>query len=278
MEKIHRGIYVGVKDFKMFFDTLESKFKDFGLKLTHEVSKKKLVLLDIEIYIDDDKFHTKEHRKETASSTYIKFGSSHPSHSFKGIIKSQMYRLRRLCSRDSDFISSIKDLEIRCINSGYDKRIIDGILNQSGNLTRSLVKRDRTVDNSHVRTIKWVILSGTYYEKATMNFTKNLNELLSNHDIKFEVVRSTGSNLGRLLYNNREKYEENCREKNCNICTNGNRSSDFEVHSKITSSKYAIDKNINCSNSGIYRITCPCSSAYTGKTTIFNQRFKPTAS
>ena len=186
-----------------------------------------------------------------------------------------MYRLRRLCSRDSDFISSIKDLEIRCINSGYDKRIIDGILGQSGNLTRSLVKRDRTVDDSHVRTIRWVILSGTYYEKATMNFTKNLNELLSNHDIKFEVVRSTGSNLGRLLYKNHEKYEENCREKNCNICTNGNRSSDFEVHSKITSSKYAIDKNINCSDSGIYRITCSCSSAYTGKTTTsFNQRFK----
>ena len=36
--------------------TLEEKFAEFGLKLTHEVSKEKLVLLDIEVYIDNNRF------------------------------------------------------------------------------------------------------------------------------------------------------------------------------------------------------------------------------
>ena len=72
-------------DFPLFFQTLSDKFQQFGLNLTHEVSKKKLVLLDIEIYIENNTFHTKEHRKETASKSYIKFGSAHPSNTFKGI-------------------------------------------------------------------------------------------------------------------------------------------------------------------------------------------------
>ena len=75
-------------------------------------------------------FHTKEHRKETASNSYIKIGSAHPSHTFKGIIKSQMYRLRRLCSKDSDFLLVINNLKSRCINSGYDIEIINGIQGQ----------------------------------------------------------------------------------------------------------------------------------------------------
>lgn len=58
-------------------------FKKFGLNLTHEneMSKEKLVLLDIEIYIECFKmFHTKEHRKVTPSNSYIKFSFSHSSH------------------------------------------------------------------------------------------------------------------------------------------------------------------------------------------------------
>ena len=66
----------------------------------------------------------------------------------------------------------------------------------------------------------------------------------------------------------------------CTICKNQHRFSDSKVISKITSLKYAIDKNLNCNDSGIYRVTCPCSAAYTGKTTIsfkqrLNEHFQP---
>ena len=36
-----------------------------------------------------------------------------------------------------------------------------------------------------------------------------------------------------------------------------------------------MNKNVKCDDCGIYRVTCQCSSAYTGKTTTsFCQRFK----
>ena len=241
------------------------------------MSKEKLVLLDIEVYIDGNQFNTKEHRKETASNSYIKFGSSHPSHCFKGIIKSQMYRLRRLCSKDSDFISAVDVLKKRCIMSGYDKDMVENIISQAATLRRSLKRRNQPSDNTtdEMKTIRWVVLSGTSYEKEISNFTRNINELLKNHKIKLEIVKSTGSNIGRLLFNNREKFNApECNVGNCYICTNEIKDPGSQVTSKITHYDYQLDKKLNCKDSGIYRITCPCSAAYTGKTTTsFSQRF-----
>ena len=44
-----------------------------------------------------------------------------PTFTFMGIVKSQMYRLRRLCSRDEDYKDAIQNLKKRCLNSGYDE-------------------------------------------------------------------------------------------------------------------------------------------------------------
>ena len=90
-----------------------------------------------------------------------------------------------------------------------------------------------------------------------------------------KINKLLGSSIGNLLFNNNEKYERKCDNKKCNICSGNHRSFDFQVHSKITSCKYRINKNVNCDDCGIYRVTCQCSSAYTGKTTTsFCQRFK----
>ena len=61
----------------------------------------------MEIFIEDQQFNTREYRKETARNFYVTFRSAHPKHCFKGIVKSQMYRLRCLFSRDSDFTSAV---------------------------------------------------------------------------------------------------------------------------------------------------------------------------
>ena len=271
------GIFTGIKDFDLFFKFLEDKFEEFGLNLTHEVSRHKLILLDIEIYIENDTFHTKEHRKETASNSYIKFGSAHPSHSFKGIVKSQMYRLRRLCSKDGDFISAIENLKIRCYNSGYDRDMVDGILDKAKDLQRNLIKATHPSKNSNIKTIRWVVLSGTFYEKIIQEFARNLNNLLESQNIRFELVKSTGSNLSQLLFSNREKYKkrQKCNLKKCFICSQRIRSMESKIISKLSQQKYHIDSNMNCEDRGIYRITCPCKAAYTGKTTTsFVQRFE----
>ena len=117
--------------FTEFYEKLATQFKLFDLDLTLETSKEEIVMLDLVIFINNGKLHTKENRKETASNSYLRYGSAHPSFTFKGIVKSQMLRLRRLCSRNEDFIEAIKQLRERCVNSGYNDAVVDDILNGS---------------------------------------------------------------------------------------------------------------------------------------------------
>ena len=233
-------------------------------------------LLDLEIFIDGSAFHTREHRKETATSSYVKFGSAHPKHCFKGIVKSQMIRLRRLCSRDSDFLEAITQLRERCINSGYDITMVEEILAQAGTLNRELTPqvRNRSVeDEKHV--IRWVVLSGTAYEKQISDFTVRTNRYLDSHGIKLELVNSTGSSIGKLLFNNnvRSEVTHKCNSF-CVVCTKGLRGDSEQVVSPINGRDYRLNKNLSCVDGGIYAISCACTALYTGKTTTaFNKRF-----
>ena len=233
------GVFVGRDEFQNFFSTLSGQFNKFELQLTHEMSHEKIQLLDIEIFIDNQQFHTKEHRKETASNSYVKFGSAHPKHCFKGIVKSQMYRLRRLCSRDSNFTEAIGKLRQRCINSGYDKVMVDGILAQASTLERVLTPRVRD-NNTDIHSVRWVILSGTGYEKQIWDFTSRINRSLKNHNIKLEIVRSTGSGIGNLLFNNNEKsvIQHVCNLQNCNVCSKRLRPESNEVISPTNGRSY----------------------------------------
>ena len=62
------GVFVGKDEFNVFFELLNNQFNKFDLSLTNEISEKFIHLLDIEIYIENGQFHTREYRKETASN------------------------------------------------------------------------------------------------------------------------------------------------------------------------------------------------------------------
>ena len=109
------------------------------MQLTFETSDERIQFLDIEVYIDENQFHTKENRKKTATNSYVKFGLAHPKYCFKGIVKGHMQRIRRLCSKNSDFIDAVSNLRQRCLNSGYDMVMVDGILGQTSTLRRELI-------------------------------------------------------------------------------------------------------------------------------------------
>ena len=186
-----------------------------------------------------------------------------------------MYRLRRLCSNDADYKASIESLRLRCYNSGYNQPMVDLILNNAMSLTREFKQKSHVVESTNK--IRWVVLSGSKFEKEQMNFVKNINSILKEHYIAFEVVKTTGPTLGSQLFNNFDKsnlIEEVCNNK-CLVCKIGARGDEDSVVSSVTQKRYYINPNIGCRNSGIYAITCKCIDQYSGKTTITNGgRFK----
>ena len=269
------GVFLGKDQFCTFFDLLNNQFNKFELYLTNEISEKCIRLLDIEIFIDNGQFHTREYRKQTASNSYVKFGSAHPSHCFKGIVKSQLLRLRRLCSRDCDFLQAVDKLRERCINSGYCPQMVDNILLQAHTLQRNLTPLPSRSD-TEINSVRWVILSGTSYEKTLENFASRINKTLIHHKIKLDIVKCNGSSIGKILFQNHIKsnFALACSRR-CDVCSNDLRNENSHIESPTNGRSYPIDTNLSCSDCGIYCVSCSCLSLYVGKTTTkFNQRFK----
>ena len=268
------GIFLGRKKiFQKFLQKLSNQFEKHELQITSETSQESIVVLDIEIYKFQNKLHTKEHRKETASSSYLKYGSAHPKFIYKGIVKSQLLRLRRLCSRDFDFDIAVKQLRERGLNSGYDVELIDEILSTSSNLVRNISPVPKTsVETNEV--IRWITLSNSLFDNEISEFLKRTNMNLQPLSIKIENVKTTGPTLSKLLFNNNGNKKANHMCGNCNICTNRRRGDENNIFSTTRNVSYKIDKNLSCTRSGIYCIKCGCVIQYTGKTSIpFNVRF-----
>ena len=268
------GAFLGRKKiFKKFFDKLSNQFLKYDLQITNEISQSNIIVLDIEIYKFQNKLHTREHRKETASSSYLKYGSAHPKFVYKGIIKSQLIRLRRICSREYDFDFAVKKLKERCIRSGYDVELVSEILSSASNLERNIIHTSKPVVQTNV-VIRWITLSNSLFDKDINEFVKRMNEKLKPHHITFENVKTTGQSLSKLLFNNNGNKRDDEMCGNCNICIDNRRGDIRTVSSSTRKVSYRIDGNQGCKRSGIYCISCGCTVQYTGKTSVpFNKRF-----
>ena len=282
------GIFKGkIEEFLNFFSLLQISFAKYGLALTCDTDTHKITesgvfekvdkfvpFLDIELFKYNGTLHTREHRKETSTNSYLSIKSAHPRHTFPGIVKSQLYRLRRICSLQTDFEKAIQNLEKRCLNSGYNSKMVKNILNQAAVLERILVKPENNNTNEF-EIVRLVILAGTGYEVEFCNFAKRMNSIVQSSGIHIEIVKSTSMTLSQLLFNNNDKMNtaQKCSDSKCLICKNNIRCISGEIESKVTNSKFPVDSNMNCENGGIYAATGACSSQYTGKTVNFCGRF-----
>jgi len=252
----------------------------FGLELTcdtysHELKDgifvekavKVLTFLDMDIFKENGTIHTKEHRKETSVNSYVPINSAHPRHTFAGIVKSQLFRLRKLCSKNSDFKEAVENLKNRCFKSGYSTSMVQEILDQAGTLERTLTPRSHTPPDNPKTSVRLVVLTGTPYEKKFIDFAKRMNQILASEKLKIEVVRSTAPTIGQLLFNNNNTFSiQECSTDNCVVCVNDLQNKSGVVKSFVTGTEYKISKNLTCNNGGIYVINGKCGGQYTGKT------------
>lgn len=77
----------------------------------HKISDNELSFRDITLSVTDDHISTSVYYKETNTHNYLYHQSSHPSHCKTGLPRSQLLRLRHLCSKESDFLEKGGELE-----------------------------------------------------------------------------------------------------------------------------------------------------------------------
>ena len=285
------GIFAGsISDFLEFYTLLQVAFGKYNLELTCdtdsysvttdglvEKATKQITFLDVELFMYNGTLHTREHRKETSANSYLLAKSAHPRHTYPGIIKSQLCRIHRLCSLEKDYLASVKNLRIRCMNSGYKITMIDDILSSAGSLSRTLEKPLITTNVDSVEEINLIVLAGTPYESEFCALAARLNPLLISSDMKVKIIKSTSLSLSRLLFNNNNTVVSAHRcpiDKKCVVCTSNIRSNTGVLTSNVTKEQYFVDSTLNCDDGGIYVVDGACGSQYTGKTVDFQKRFK----
>ena len=268
-----------IHSFIRWFGMVQEHFRTFELELTAdtdthaivggnlvEKESKEVTFLDIDMFIEGC-IHTKEHRKETSATSYLHYTSAHPRYIFKGIMKSQLLRIRRLCSREEDYLEAVESLKTRCESSGYRHDDIVTVFANHEILPRNLYHQV-AIDEDDSHQVRLVTLAGTAYQSEIDEFAKRMNRVLASAKIRVSIVKTTSPSLAKLLFHNNNSGLREVDCGNCFVCDNNVLNKEGVVRSNTTGKAYTIPRNLSCLNGGIYVYDGPCKDQYSGKTTV----------
>ena len=104
-----------------------------SIKFTAEISDSEVNFLDTTVHLDPDgSIWSDLYSKPTDSHKYLRFESSHPRHCMQGLPYSQFLRVRRICSREEDFVRHCENLRTHFIRRGYPTRLLDSAIARAG--------------------------------------------------------------------------------------------------------------------------------------------------
>ena len=314
--KEHCKLYLRyIDDIFLIWTGTINELKDFiekinqvhpSIKFDFNFSKQKVNFLDTTVTKDSNgKLITSLYKKETDRQAYLHNKSEHPMTLKKSIPYAQALRLRRICTKEEDFMKQCSDLTKRFIERGYQKTEIQNdiikakrvnrtdLLNKS-NETKStripfILTYNRTLPNVKRAVNKhWSLLhvnselKEVFKDPPMICFrrNKNLNDILGSKTIiNNKVLRK--SNIKQT------GFCKPCYSKNGNLCCKQVLERD-SFKSNVTQRKYKIYNKTTCKSSWlIYLMECTlCKKQYIGKSeTPFNLRlnnhrkdvFKPSA-
>lgn len=238
------------------------------IKVTLEHNNEAINFLDVTIYKHNNDLRTRIYFKPTDTHQLLHKSSFHPRHTFKGLLKSQFIRFKRLSSTKTDYDNTSKILCAFLKNRGYNHREMRDIKNDVW-----YNYREKSVVEMDDKTSLLPII--TDYCSIGEQLGRNYRSLLTNKDNKLEnivVAYKNSKNLRQILV--RSKLESDtmgafraCTRATCKTC---------RIHAydttTINSTSYnkqiSIHDNITCGSSNlVYLITCRrCRIQYVGET------------
>lgn len=273
------GTVESLKEYEIFLNSL---IPDIKIKL--EYDKEKNNFLDTTIY----KKHCKENStlqtcvyfKPTDTHQLLHTASYHPRHTFKGILKSQLLRFKRISSTKDDFDKTCKILFHSLKQRGYTRTMMRDLKkNVWFNNSSKNEKNNQTQNDSTRKQILPITLDyGILGQKLAREYKKLLqnNELFK--DYKIVIAYKNSKNLKNFLVRSRMKSGtisnkpigagfKFCTKATCQTCRDhAIKSKQFK--SETNESKFNIRQKLSCNSSNlIYLITCQkCKLQYVGET------------
>ena len=226
--------------------------------------------------------------KETDSHNYLHYDSAHPKHCKESLPYSQLLRLKRICTFETDFLKHSGMLLAHFQRRGYSVETLQNAMNKvkiikrEDLLTEETQKKDQDPDVISVttnyipqcddlpRVVKknWGIVQRSTTTKCLAKKRlvigyrrpKNLRDILVHSKIRHTKEVCEKSPLS--------ESKNACKTKNCRYCrildTSG------RIVSHMTGREYNCKKNVTCKSSNlIYCISCKtCGKQYVGQTKL----------
>lgn len=120
--------------------------------------------LDLRVFVKPTDTHALLHRR-----------SFHPTHTFRGILKSQILRFRRICTRTTDYHKSVRRLFLALRRRGYSWSLMRRTKHNTSNDNPIGVKES---SQQNKPPIPIVTTYSTYTKRATRKLKQNFNRIL----------------------------------------------------------------------------------------------------
>ena len=138
------------------------------IKFTAEWSNESVTFLDTEVIRDGNRLITDLHIKPTDTHQYLHQRSCHPLHCKNSIAYSQALRIRRICSRHTDYLQHVEELKGYLVRRGYDEKTVHQRINKA-------TGRDRdSLLTPHESTTKQTVPFVVTYHPDLPNLTRVL--------------------------------------------------------------------------------------------------------
>ena len=167
----------GEDDFRDFVLTLNSHHPSITVKpLT---SRTTMDFLDVTTFKGPDFnttgiLDTRVFFKPTDSHALLHHSSFHPKHTFAGIIKSQLTRFRRICSRPGDYISATQTLFRALRKRGYPRSLLRTLTYKTDTRTPARINR---FENKRI--VPFVAIYSPYTTRAMRRAKKHFEVTMS---------------------------------------------------------------------------------------------------
>ena len=259
------GIWPGSEtEFLQFMSTLNSH--NPSIQLTHEVNNSTIDFLDTTTYKGPD-FHStsildiKVFFKRTDTHALLFKSSFHPRHTYEGLVKSQILRFHRICTKENDFKEATRALFQALKDRGYSRSFLRNCFKTYLN------RKVRSQTNSIPLIITYTSIGTTLSNMLKANFNNLLSQHIPFKDHKIILAYRRNKNLKDILVramlspldNMEESRETNTQFVKLQFVKNQINHSWFQITQQFTSTSY------NC----VYLIHCSlCPIQFIGETGI----------
>lgn len=122
------GVWIySLEEFREFMRILNDH--DPSIQLKSEIDQSSINFLDTTVYkgpdfLENKKLEIKVFFKKTDTHALLFKSSFHPKHTFRGIVKSQLLRFYRICTREIDFWDAVRTLFKALKGRGYSRSFL----------------------------------------------------------------------------------------------------------------------------------------------------------